>query len=131
MNVVLKKNLSLRETGIVIQPNLCWLAASPDGLIYDKELGLIEIKCPYSKRELTPEELLEDEPVKPVLKQTHSFGYYTQIQMAMGLCGLNFCDFIVYTFIVSRTISHEEFFERIVPRLNLFYKDYMLPNIKV
>ena len=32
----LKHNVSVTETGIVIQPLLYWLAASPDGLITDK-----------------------------------------------------------------------------------------------
>ena len=30
------KHVSVTETGIVIQPLLYWLAASPDGLITDK-----------------------------------------------------------------------------------------------
>ena len=42
------KHVSVRETGIAIQPLLYWLAASPDGLTTDKSstpiLGLIEIK---------------------------------------------------------------------------------------
>ena len=140
MNYSLKNNISVRETGIVIQPNLYWLAASPDGLVFDNaEFGLIEIKCPYSKREWAPEEMLQDEKFyvklfegKPILKQGHSSGYYTQIQMDMGLCGLKFCDFVVYTFkgmIISRTLFDEHFFISLVERLNLFYKDYMLPNI--
>ena len=56
------KHVSARETGIVIQPLLYWLAASPDGLITDESstpiLGLIEIKCPFSKRNLHPQDML-------------------------------------------------------------------------
>ena len=58
------KHVSVRETGIVIQPLLYWLAASPDGLITDESstpiLGLIEIKCPFSKRNLHPQDMLKD-----------------------------------------------------------------------
>ena len=58
------KHVSGRETGIVIQPLLCWLAASPDGLITDESitpiLGLIEVKCPFSKRYLHPQDMLKD-----------------------------------------------------------------------
>ena len=43
----MKRNIFLREAGLVIQPLLFWLGASPDGLIYDKEYsdhpGLFEI----------------------------------------------------------------------------------------
>ena len=46
---VLKHDINVRETGLVIQPNLFWLAASPNGLVYDhsdsRKGGLIEIKC--------------------------------------------------------------------------------------
>ena len=50
---------------------------------------------------MSPEELLTDENVYmwslngfPELKKDHSHGYYSQIQMAMGLCGLSFWDFV-------------------------------------
>lgn len=33
-----------------------------------------------------------------ILKKNHPCGYYTQIQMAMGLAGASFCDLVVYTF---------------------------------
>ena len=69
---------------------------------------------------------------EPQLKIEHSNGYYTQIQMAMGLAGLSFCDFIVYTFkgmIIARTSFNSNFFEDLIKRLNWFYKNYMLPEL--
>ena len=58
----LNHSIKCRETGIVIQPKLPWLAASPDGMLINGELnneiGLIEIKCPWSKRNYTPKELV-------------------------------------------------------------------------
>lgn len=52
----LRRDVSVRETVVVVQPNLIWLAASPDGLISDtlKEaphVGLSEIKCPSKKEQ--------------------------------------------------------------------------------
>ena len=35
LKFVLKHDINVLETGLVIQPNLSWLAASPDGLISD------------------------------------------------------------------------------------------------
>ena len=75
------------ETGLVIQPSLFWLAASPDGLVAyqtsDKKL-LSEIKCPHTKRHISPIDLVQDpnfyvnlENGKPVLKNSHSAGYYS------------------------------------------------------
>ena len=135
----LKHDINVRECGIVIQPNLFWLGASPDGLVTDKShpsiIGLIEIKCPRSKHNSTPEEMLKDQKFymhyvdgKPELKKSHSNGYYTQIQMAMGLAGVEFCDFIVYTFkglIIARTSFNEEFFVKLVKKLYSFYKQYI------
>ena len=64
MKLKLKHNVSVRETGIMIQPLLYWLAASPDGLITDEKgtplLELIEIKCSFSKRNLVPQDMLKD-----------------------------------------------------------------------
>ena len=64
MKFKLKYNVSVRETGVVIQPLLYWLAASPDGLITDESItlifGLIEIKCSYSRHNLHRQDLLKD-----------------------------------------------------------------------
>ena len=109
MKFKLKQNVSVRETGLVIQPLLYWLAASPDGLITDEIstpiLGLIEIKYPFSKSNLHPQDMLSDKNFyveirdgMPHLKEEHSNGYCSQIQIAMGLSQLKFCDFIVYSF---------------------------------
>ena len=130
----LNRHVFIRETGIVIQPNLYWLAASPDGLVKDSNnnpnIGLLEIKCPKSKRNSTPQELLGDQSFyigiydgQPYLKKTHGNGYCTQIQMAMGLAHATFCDFIVYTFqgmVIIRALFHENYFHEVVTKLNVF-----------
>ena len=126
MKFYLNRNIDIRETGFVLQPKLFWLAASPDSLVSDKsnedvrQIGLIEIKCPKSKKNSKISDLLHDQSfyVKyedgvPVLKKDHPNGYYTQIQMAMGLSQITFCDFIVYTFdgmIIIRTQFDEDYF---------------------
>lgn len=143
LKYTMRHNVKVRETGLVVQPYLFWLAASPDGLVQDesddRKFGLIEIKCPKTKKNLTPQELCKDSKFyvemdndKPRLKRDHSNGYYTQIQMAMGLTGATFCDFVVYTFkglIVVRTDFDETYFKTLLEKLNNFYKHYMLPNL--
>ena len=101
MKFHLNRIIDIRETGLVLQPKLFWVAASPDGLVSDKsnedvrQIGLIEIKCPKSKKNSKINDLVHDQSfyVKyedgvPVLKRDHPKGYYTQIQMAMGLVQL-------------------------------------------
>ena len=96
-------NNFIRETGIVVQPLLYWLEASPEGLITDESdasiLGLIEIKCSFSKRNLHSQDnknfYVELRDGLLHLKEEHSNGYYSQIHMAMGLSQLKFCDIFV------------------------------------
>ena len=69
----------------------------------------------------------------PILKKNHPNGYYTQIQMAMVVSQITFCDFIVtvYTFdgmIIIRT-QFEDIFFSLLQKLNSFYKDFMLPKL--
>ena len=49
LKFVLKHDISVRETSLLIQPNLFWLASSPDGLVSDhsnsRKVGFIEIEC--------------------------------------------------------------------------------------
>ena len=123
MKIGLKHSIDVRETGIVVQPKLFWLAASPDGLITDKTgagIGLIEIKCPKTKKDFSPTEIVTDTRFyitlvdgKPSLRKHHAHGYYSQVQMTMGLVGASFCDFVVYTFkglIIVKTYFDNEYF---------------------
>ena len=143
MKYKLKRDVHIRECGLVVQPSLFWLGASPDGLIIDKTdnagIGLIEIKCPKTKKGSTPQQLLDDKSFyiemqdgKPVLKKEHANGYYSQIQMAMGLSEASYCDFIVYTFkglVVIRVPFDDEYFVSLIRKLNMFYKKYFLPKL--
>ena len=119
------------------------MAASPGGLVSDKsnedvrQIGLIEIKCPKSKKNSKINDLIHDqlfyvkyENGVPVLKKDHPNGYYTQMQTGMGLPQITFCDFIVYTFdgmIITPTQFDEDF--SLLQKLNSFYKDLMLPKL--
>ena len=135
----LGRNINVRETGLVIQPNLFLVGASPDEMVIDDNVGdgLIEIKCPKSRVSWTPEALINDDKFYITsdngtlsLKKDHE--YYTQIQVAMGLSGAQFCDFIVYTFrglIIIRTNYDEAYFLDIMKKINSFYRSYMLPYL--
>ena len=81
-----------------------WLAASPDGIIYDprnpERIGIVEIKCPYKMREKTLAEAcqtatfcLEDNKNKLALK--HRQDYYYQIQCQLYRVDCNWCDLVV------------------------------------
>ena len=110
----------------MLQPKLVWLAASPDGLASDKsnehvkQMGLIKVKCPKSKKNNKINDLVHEQSFwfkyeygTTGLKKDHPNGYYTQIQMAMGLSQIIFCDFIEYIFddmIIIRTQFDKDYF---------------------
>lgn len=51
----------IKESGLIVDESMPFLGASPDGLISNDMC--VEIKCPYSARELTPEEAIASETV--------------------------------------------------------------------
>ena len=121
----------VRETGLEMQPSLFWfwLAISPDGLVAyqtsDKKLSLSSIDLVQD-----PNFYVNLENGEPILKKSHSTGYYSQIQLAMGLSGFETCDFVVYTFkglVIVRTEFDVSYFDSLIQKLNLFYKKFMLP----
>ena len=63
-----------------------------------------------------------------MLKKDHPDGIYAEIQIAMGLSGVKFCDLVVFLLIVC-TQFNEAYFVSLVYKLNDFYKEYMLPKI--
>jgi putative phage-type endonuclease len=76
MNILGKTNL---EFGLIVHPELPWLAASPDGITTD---GLcVEIKCPL-RRKIVPGEVPHH--------------YYPQIQIQMEVCNIDETLFIQY-----------------------------------
>ena len=100
-------NQLLRKCRIYISPN-GFLAASPDSMVLGadcEKCGFIEIKCPYSCRTLTVLEACCSQQVKSFccelvndeihLKRNHD--YYYQIQGAMAITNIKWCNFIIWT----------------------------------
>ena len=130
----------LRKAGIFISE--CGiLAASPDGVVScdDIIVGLLEIKCPYSCRNMTVRDAcsevksfycqLDDENCIHLKKDHH---YYYQVQGAMGLTGAQWCDFVVWTpkeCIIERIPYDEKFWELTKQHLKQIYFSYILPEL--
>lgn len=88
-----------------------WLGASPDG--YIGEDGLIEVKCPYSKK------------VKPLSDQPH---YYSQIQIQLYVTGRKWCDFYVWTpdgSEITTVAPNQQWLDDNLPRLRQFHAEYL------
>ena len=91
-------------SGLVVNPVFPWLGASPDGKVLDSDAGpgILEVKCSFSHRHISPQNACRDPNFfcelvgdKARLKRKHN--YYFQVQGQLGICGVEWCDFIVYT----------------------------------
>ena len=105
-------NATVQTTGVHIDVSQGWLAASPDGLVYDPTAdnpeGLIEIKCTFravdtnildlcTRPELKPTTLcLEYRRDKGQFQLKRSHWYYYQVQGQMHVTKRTSCDIFVW-----------------------------------
>ncbi|XP_068135441.1 uncharacterized protein [Hyperolius riggenbachi] len=137
------REVQVEDCGLFIHPTKNWLAASPDGIVKDKntgeELCILEVKCPYKHREHTVREACADRDFclamngdSFILKPKHS--YYTQVQCQLASTGMENADFVVYTnkeTVIVPVNFDPEFWEETEPKLEKFYREAVLPQVKV
>ena len=126
-------NLFVTQSGFYIHPSYPYLGASPDGSLYDpseiqQPFGFLEVKCPYSVRQMSPTEAcstpgffceLDSSTGQPKLKESHP--YFAQVQGQMGLGERLWCDFVVYT---QKSISIQR-----IPFDEAYWKNKLLPRL--
>lgn len=94
--------------GLVVHPEVEWLAASPDGLIGD--LGAVEFKCPYRG-----------------LHCEIASHYYHQMQLVMACTQTEWCDFYEWTpddTYHERVPRDPDWLERVMPDLEAFMVEF-------
>lgn len=104
--------LAIEPGGFHVHPEHDWLTASPDGICFDFNSGVIEIKCPYNQKQF---DLSTRED------------YYAQIQIQMACTGLHYGYFAVWTpASLSRELVTADtgWLDRHLPALKLFYDEY-------
>lgn len=128
--------------GIFIDELDPFLAATPDGIILNED-GLIELKCPYSCRNISPENAIQSQKLKfwRFDKSKNSFvvnkkhPYYYQIQGQLHIAQKQFCLFCVWTgqmhqLKVERIERDLDFYTKeMKPKLTNFYLSHMVPEI--
>ncbi|XP_060878263.1 uncharacterized protein LOC132950736 [Metopolophium dirhodum] len=135
-NLESKLGTAILPCGLFVDNNLPFLAASPDGLIsYD---SIVEIKCPSSIKDYTPEEAFHEKKLKCMthndgnlqLKTSHA--YFYQIQGQLHITNRKFCYFCIWTpkgLIVEKIERDDKFWMDIEPKLKKFYMECLLPEI--
>lgn len=119
------------------------MGASPDGLVQCKCCGngLLEIKCTYTHKDLSPEEVATmdknyfvymDDSNNVKLKTNTS--WYYQIQTQLGVCDRKWCDFVLYTqkgISVDRISFDNTLFQMIAiaSNSNFVFNKYVIPAL--
>ncbi len=132
----------MKNSGLIISSDIPIVRVSPDEEISCKccGKGLLEIKCPYSKQDMTAEEIAYEGKYhlqagsddKIHLKQTSP--WYTQVQTQLGVAKFTWCDFVIFTkrrpyITVERICFDEDKFERELTRGLAFYDKFVLPKL--
>ena len=116
-----KTGNAVHECGFFVHPEHDWLGASPDGLIESDngELMVLEIKCPYAKRnDLMPE-------FKSIYQQKH---YYAQLQLEMACANVkkaHFYQWNKHVDSVEMVFFDNSWFNDALPKLRAFYELYL------
>ena len=111
-----------------IDTEISWLASSPDRVIYDQDevQGVLEIKCPFSAREMTPLHAAQKLPSFPCQVISGNFSlkinrdYYCQVQGQLAITHAQWCDFCLYTphgFSIEWITFDESFWKSVVCKL--------------
>ncbi|XP_028857542.1 uncharacterized protein LOC114802626 [Denticeps clupeoides] len=141
----LGRAVRVQECGLFIDPRRSWLAASPDGIVEDRQTGeqllCLEVKCPYKHRDNTVRQAccqdrtfcleLCNNGKEYRLKTKHS--YYTQVQCQMAVTGIRKADLVVFTqhetAIVPVTYD-PEFWKQTLEKLEKFYMKAVMPHLQ-
>lgn len=124
---------NIQPCGLFIDKNNSYLAATPDGLIDDD--GIVEIKCPYSARNLTPEQAITEKKIifwlaDDTINVSHQ--WYFQIQGQLKITKKKYCVFAVWTLHgikLSTILADEHFWQKMEPKLSRFYYHCLLPEL--
>ena len=143
-SVHVSPHFSFAYSRLVVSVTNPWLAASPDGLVYDSlanpPQGLVEFKNPYSVRDKTLEEavancktfcLTKNKDGKLELKKGHD--HYYQIQCAMFCTNRQWCYLVVLTktLHIQRIFADPEFKSKILLNFILqpSFQNWLAPKL--
>lgn len=134
-------NLSVSSSGLVVNPLYPYIGASPDGVVTCQccGQGLLEIKCPYKFKDVSPivEEALNDKNYclkkdKECVQLSLTHPYYHQVQGQMAVKQLPYCDFVCWTtcgLFVQRITQDKEYLDKYLHHFRSFFIDFLLPEL--
>lgn len=134
-------HVQVHKCGLVLDKEMPFLAASPDGLVHCSHCqpvqGLLEVKCPSVHKNKTPEEACSDSDFccqlidgHVRLKENHN--YFFQVQGQMGVSGKLWCDFVIWTLkgmSVERISFQSAVWVTMKSQLESFYVNAVVPEL--
>jgi hypothetical protein len=133
----------ITSSGLVIDSDLPWLAATPDGVVKtsDGEEGLVEVKNVLHRKSITFIQATKNvkdfclergEGGKLQLRNHHA--YYYQVQIQMHVTGSKWVDFVVrsldpHQLHIERIPYNSSLCATIIPKLKHFYFKVLLPEL--
>ena len=131
----------IHDVGLVVNPEFPFLGATPDGIVCEaSETGIIEVKCPYSVRDLTLTMACEKRGDFFLCKDgdsfslSHDHAHWYQVQGQLLTTGAKFCDFVTFTksdFHVERIYPHQSTMNDLIDRLSQFYVNHYKPFLTI
>ncbi|XP_062568705.1 uncharacterized protein LOC134230856 [Saccostrea cucullata] len=141
LNGKIHTNLRYSSAGLIIDDELPFIGASPDGLLECNCClpGCLEIKCPYKYKDKNPKEAaacdLKNFELRngfPVLRKNSNSPYYCQMMCQMAVTKRTYCDFILYThsgIFSERVFFNGQIWECMKGKIVKFYKTFIFPKI--
>lgn len=124
-------------SGLIVNPQYPYLAASPDGLTTCQchGRGTVEIKCPFKYANVHPMSVADktfylDSSDSYNLKKSHE--YYSQIQGQMHIANAEFCDSVCWTpqgLHIQSVRRDSSFWDCSQPLLQDFFRKHVLPEM--
>nr|CAI5865746.1 unnamed protein product [Callosobruchus analis] len=132
-------NLKIEGTGLIIQPQLPQLGATPDAIVYCTccGKGCVEVKCPYLLRDMTLQDYSNRKGSCLYMQEEQIFvnrkhPYYFQMQMQMALTETFYCDFVIWYpkgLFVERIHFNEDFWLCHSAKALEFHKKVIMPEL--
>lgn len=119
--------------GLVVHPNAPWLAAIPDGVVYDPKekckYGLLHTKCSDNQSILECHFLVCRHGNVELRRENQNFW---QIQGQLMVTGMSWCDLLLYSkndMLVQRIYRDSSLIEDMQRKLEDFFFYFYLPNL--
>ena len=136
------KGIKVERSGLIVNVNYGYLAASPDGLVNDPSHnpseGMLELKYIQMREGETLRDALVRKRIcvheNQELKVNHHHQYFYQIQHQMFVAGRHWNDFVVKgslstELFIQRIDFDGSFWASVLLKLQHFFESHMLPEL--